>query len=64
MKNSIICCAKCDSEMKLVLLPQYEYEDGFILCNVSAYKCFGCGKTFFTEEQAKAMEARTLIRNA
>lgn len=52
-------CAKCNLEMKEVLLPRYEYEEGYPLHNISAYRCNKCNKTFFTEEQAKEMESRT-----
>lgn len=58
MKEGIYC-AKCDKEMKISILPRYEYEEGLPLHNVQTYKCHSCGKTFFTEEQAKEMEART-----
>lgn len=59
MKENAIYCAKCDEEMKLVLLPKYEYEEGLPLHNVGAYRCNSCGKIFFTEAQAKDLEART-----
>ena len=58
MKENIPYCAKCDQEMKEVLLPRYEYEEGYPLHNVDAYRCNSCGKTFFTEHQAKEMKAR------
>ncbi len=57
-KNKIYC-ARCDQEMKLVTIPNYEFEDEIVLHNVSGYKCASCNHTFFTEEQAKEMEART-----
>ena len=59
LKEGVIYCARCDKEMKLVLLPKYEYEEGYLLRNVAAYKCPKCGKTFFTEAQAKEMESKT-----
>lgn len=59
MKESSIYCAKCDEEMRLILLPKYEYEEGLPLHNVGAYRCNSCGKIFFTETQAKDLEART-----
>lgn len=59
MKENAIYCAKCDEEMKEVLLPTYEYEENLPLHNVTAYRCNNCGKIFFTEAQAKEMEART-----
>ena len=31
MKENVIYCAKCDLEMKEVLLPKYEFEEGFPL---------------------------------
>jgi len=58
MKENVIYCAKCDLEMKEVLLPKYEFEEGFPLHNVNAYRCYDCGKIFFTEKQAKEMESR------
>lgn len=54
-----IYCVKCNVEMKEVLLPSYEYEEGLPLHNVSGYKCLKCGKIFFTELQAKEMKARS-----
>ena len=54
-----ILCAKCQTEMKEGLLPKYEYEEGYPLHNVQAYQCPKCNKTFFTEQQAKEMSART-----
>ena len=59
MKENIPYCAKCDEEMKEVLLPKYEYEEGYLMHNVGAFRCHTCGKTFFTENQAKEMKART-----
>lgn len=59
MKENTIYCAKCDEEMKLVLLPKYEYEEGLPVHNVGAYRCNSCNKIFFTEVQAKDLEART-----
>src|SRR3989338_2847835 len=57
--NEGIYCAKCNIQMKLGVLPKYEYEEGYHLHNVRAYQCYKCNKTFFTEEQAHEMEART-----
>ncbi|MBI4148021.1 AbrB/MazE/SpoVT family DNA-binding domain-containing protein [Candidatus Woesearchaeota archaeon] len=54
-----IYCAKCNVQMKLGVLPKYEYEEGYPLHNVQAYRCPKCSKVFFSEEQAKEMEART-----
>ena len=59
MKEEAPYCVKCDKEMKVVLLPKYEYQDGLILHNVSAYRCNSCDKIFFTEQQAKEMKTRT-----
>lgn len=59
MKENIIYCAKCDEEMQEILLPKYEYEEGLPLYNIAAYRCNKCGKIFFTESQAREMEART-----
>ncbi len=59
MKENIPYCAKCDEEMQEVLLPKYEYEEGFLLHNVGAFRCNKCGKIFFTENQAKEMKTRT-----
>ena len=58
MKENAIYCAKCNQEMKEVLLPRYEYDEGLPLHNVNAYRCNKCNKIFFTEEQARQMEAR------
>lgn len=58
MKDGLFC-AKCDVEMKLVVLPKYEFEEGYLLHNVHAYQCSKCNKTFFTEEQANELELRT-----
>ena len=54
-----ICCAKCNVEMKLGMLPSYAYEEGHMLHNVHAYQCPACNKVFFTEDQAKEMKSRT-----
>ena len=54
-----IFCAKCNLKMKLGVLPKYEYEEGYQLHNVKAYQCPKCNKIFFTEEQAREMEAHT-----
>lgn len=59
LEENKIYCVKCDEAMKLVSLPSYEFEEGTPLHNVQGYKCFRCGKLFFTEAQAKEMEART-----
>ena len=59
MKENAVYCAKCSKEMKEVLLPKYEFEEGLPLHNVMAYRCNSCGKIFFTEEQAKELELRT-----
>jgi len=59
MKENVIYCAKCKEEMKEILLPKYEYEQGMPLRHVAAYSCPECHKFFFTENQAKEMEART-----
>ncbi len=59
IKNEPIYCATCDLEMRLVYLPSYEFEEGLALENVEGYKCQNCQRLFFTESQAKAMEART-----
>ncbi len=59
MKENIPYCAKCDEEMQEVLLPKYEYDEGFLLHNVGAFRCNKCGKVFFTENQAREMKART-----
>ena len=58
-----IYCAKCNVEMKLGILPRYEYEEGTPLLNVKAYLCPKCNNSFFTEEQAHEMEARTNVLN-
>jgi hypothetical protein len=59
MKENAVYCVKCDEEMQGVLLPVYEYQEGLPLHNVSAFRCNICGKIFFTEAQAKEMEARS-----
>jgi len=59
MKESKIYCTKCDEPMEEVLLPNYEYVEGYPLRNVLAYKCYKCGDIFFTETQVKEMETRT-----
>lgn len=59
MKENVPYCIKCDQEMQEVLLPKYEYEEGQVLHNVSAFLCNSCGKIFFTEQQARAMKIRT-----
>ena len=55
-----IYCARCNLQMKIGVLPRYEYEEGYPLHNVHAYQCPKCNKIFFTEKQAHEMEARTL----
>ncbi len=57
-KNQMLC-AKCETEMKEGLLPRYEYEEGYPLHNVHAYRCPKCSIIFFTEQQAKEMKLRT-----
>lgn len=52
-------CAKCNIEMKLGIVPKYEYEEGYPLTNVPAYICPKCDNTFFTEKQAHKMRDRT-----
>ncbi len=59
MKENVPYCIKCDEEMQEVLLPKYEYEEGYPLHNVLAFRCNDCGKVFFTEKQAKEMKTRT-----
>jgi len=59
MKESTPYCVRCDEEMREVLIPKYEYEEGQILHNVNAFRCNTCGKIFFTEQQAKQMKFRT-----
>ena len=59
MKEGAVYCAKCDSEMRLTVLPSYEYIEGQALSNVPAYKCHKCGSVFFTEQQAADMVQRT-----
>ncbi len=54
-----IFCAKCSGRMILSLLPTYEYEVSYPLHNVEAFRCLACGNVFFTEDQAKALKART-----
>jgi|SRR3989344_5118980 len=56
--NDKIFCAKCDIEMKLCIIPRYDYEEGHFLNNVQAYQCSKCKNVFFTEEQAHEMEMR------
>ena len=52
-------CGKCESEMKLGILPKYEYVIGYPLHHVQAYLCPNCKNFIFTEEQAHEMDART-----
>ena len=59
MKEGTVYCAKCDSEMRPVVLPSYEYLEGHALSNVPAYKCPECGNVFFTKQQAADMKQRT-----
>ena len=58
MKNGIYC-AMCNVEMRLGIVPKYEYTEGLPLYNVPAYLCPKCDNVFFTEEQADEMEFRT-----
>ncbi len=59
LQEGKIYCARCDEEMKLVILPRYEFEEGITLHSLPGYKCSSCNKNFFTEEQAQEMAART-----
>lgn len=59
MKGNIFYCATCDTEMKLVLLKNYAFEEGIPLAHVPAYRCPKCHDFFFTEQQAKTMEQKT-----
>jgi|SRR3989338_1984446 len=59
LEEGKIYCAQCDKEMNQVILPHYEFEEGVDLHRVQAYKCHSCNNLFFTEEQAKELEART-----
>ncbi len=59
LKENVFYCATCNKEMNLVLLKNYEFEEGIPLKNVPAYQCAKCHEFFFTEEQAKKMEQRT-----
>ncbi len=52
-------CAKCNVEMHIGIVPEYEYEEGLPLYDVQAYLCPKCNNVVFTEEQADEMEART-----
>ncbi|HLD33095.1 MAG TPA: AbrB/MazE/SpoVT family DNA-binding domain-containing protein [Candidatus Nanoarchaeia archaeon] len=56
---NVIYCARCNVEMKLGVLPTYEFEEGYVLQNIHAYKCLKCHNVFFTEEQAKKMNMLT-----
>jgi len=58
MKDGIYC-AKCSVEMKLGVVPRYEFTPGFPIFNVPAYLCPKCDNVFFTEEQADNMEDMT-----
>ncbi len=58
-EENLFYCAKCDQEMKFVILPSYEFEESMPLTHVEGYKCTNCNQLFFTEEQAKTMEKRT-----
>lgn len=60
MKEGTPYCARCNKEMKEVILAKYEYEEGCPLEQVPAYRCLECGNIFFTETQAKSMKSRTL----
>ena len=59
LEEGKIYCARCDEEMKLAVLPQYEFEEGITLHSVQGYKCSSCNKVFFSVEQAQELEART-----
>lgn len=59
LKENVPYCVKCDEEMQEVLLPRYEYVEETVLHNVNAFRCNSCEKLFFTQQQAKAMKART-----
>ncbi len=52
-------CIQCDVKMKLSIVPEYEYLEGYPLRNVDAYLCPKCDNVFFTEEQAKQMKMKT-----
>ncbi len=52
-------CAHCNVEMKLGIVPEYEYLEGCPLKNVEAYQCSKCDNVFFTEEQAREMKTKT-----
>ncbi len=59
MKEGSYYCAKCKVIMMPGALSRYEYEEGYPLHNVATLICPKCGKSFFTEEQAHEMKART-----
>lgn len=59
MKENVLYCGKCEAEMKEVILPTYEYEEGTPLRNVPAIQCPACSNITFTEQQADDMESRT-----
>jgi len=65
MKEGTVYCAKCDSEMRLTVLPSYEYLEGHALSKIPAYRCPKCGNVFFTEQQAADMRqrAKTLVES-
>lgn len=56
LKENVFYCASCNKEMELVLLKNYEFEEGTPLKNVPVYQCAKCHEFFFIEEQAKSME--------
>ena len=58
MKEGIYC-AKCNIQMRLGVVPRYEYEEGYPLHNVQAFQCQKCKNLFFTEEQAHQIEVCT-----
>ena len=59
MKENTLYCAPCNTEMKLVILPKYEFEEGCPIFHVPTYQCPSCKDIFFTEEQSDAMEEMT-----
>jgi len=61
MKDGIYC-AKCHVEMKLGIVPEYEFTSGFPIYNMPAYLCHKCDNVFFTEEQADDLESKTKER--
>ncbi len=59
MEEGKLYCAQCEQEMKQVIVPHYEFEEGVTLHRVQGYQCASCNQLFFTQEQAKEMEVRT-----